>query len=108
VCSSDLCIFGVAIHRGALAAKNAYSSIKRDAEKHRSPNAGWPEAAMAGGLGIALSGPRTYEGKRGDEAWINKGGRQQLGPADITDSLLIYVTSLSIFAGFIGFFGIVF
>ncbi len=103
-----LCILGVAIHHGTLAAKNAYSSIRRDAAKHRSPNAGWPEAAIAGGLGIALSGPRTYGGKRGDEAWINESGRQQLGPADISSSLTIYISSLSIFAGIIGFFGIIF
>lgn len=44
----------------------AWRAIWRDARKHRSPNAGWPEAAMAGALGIALAGPRSYGGVMGD------------------------------------------
>jgi adenosylcobinamide-phosphate synthase len=43
----------------------------RDARQHRSPNAGWPEAAMAGALGVRLSGPRTYDATRSDEPWLN-------------------------------------
>lgn len=45
----------------------------RDAGKHRSPNAGWPEAAMAGGLGIRLSGPRAYGAEISAEPWVNDG-----------------------------------
>ena len=45
----------------------------RDARHHRSPNAGWPEAAMAGGLGVRLSGPRVYEGHQTSDPWVNDG-----------------------------------
>lgn len=55
----------------------------RDASLHRSPNAGWPEAAMAGVLGVALSGPRSYDGEVRDEPFVNADGRRELGPDDI-------------------------
>jgi adenosylcobinamide-phosphate synthase len=54
-----------------------------DARKHRSPNAGWPEAATAGALGIALSGPRSYGGALTDDPYVNPAGRRDLGAADI-------------------------
>jgi adenosylcobinamide-phosphate synthase len=57
--------------------------ILRDAPLHRSPNAGWPEAAMAVVLGIALSGPRSYHGVRQDFPWVNATGRRDAGPDDI-------------------------
>ncbi|HSZ74346.1 MAG TPA: CobD/CbiB family cobalamin biosynthesis protein, partial [Rhizomicrobium sp.] len=46
----------------------------RDARAHRSPNAGWPEAAMAGALGVRLSGPRLYRGVPANEPWLNESG----------------------------------
>lgn len=49
----------------------ALATMWRDAGQHRSPNAGWPEAAMAGALGIRLSGPRIYEGQLSPEPWLN-------------------------------------
>lgn len=55
----------------------------RDAGLHRSPNAGWPEAAMASALGVALSGPRSYDGTLRDEPYVNPEGRRDLGPDDI-------------------------
>lgn len=103
-----LCILAVAILLTKTEAKQALLCIYRDASKHRSPNAGYPESAMAGGLNIALSGPRAYDGKMGNEAWINERGRKQLEPADITSSLSIYVTSVCLFAGIVGVLGIVF
>ena len=45
--------------------------MRKDARHHRSLNAGWPEAAMAGALGIRLCGPRSYEGEIADEPWLN-------------------------------------
>ncbi len=54
--------------------------ILRDARLHRSPNAGWPEAAMAYGLGIALSGPRSYNGIMRDYPLVNAEGERDLTP----------------------------
>jgi adenosylcobinamide-phosphate synthase len=55
----------------------------RDAPKHKSPNAGWPEAALAGALGVAFGGPRRYGELEVDGAWLNREGRATVGPADI-------------------------
>ena len=57
--------------------------ILRDAPLHRSPNAGWPEAAMAVALNVALSGPRAYHGEMRDYPWVWPEGRRTPGPADI-------------------------
>ena len=57
--------------------------VLRDAGLHRSPNAGWPEAAMAVVLDVALSGPRSYHGVRRDFPWVWPEGRRDAGPADI-------------------------
>ncbi len=54
--------------------RQAWCVMIADAGKHRSPNAGWPEAAMAGALEIRLSGPRIYSGVRTLEPWINPTG----------------------------------
>ncbi|WP_137702459.1 adenosylcobinamide-phosphate synthase CbiB [Marimonas lutisalis] len=61
----------------------AWREIVADARLHRSPNAGWPEAAMARALGVALSGPRAYEGEMREFAWVNGAGRRDTGPRDI-------------------------
>ena len=63
--------------------KFGWASIRADARLHRSPNAGWPEAAMARALGIALSGPRAYDGEMRDFPWVNAEGRRILTAADI-------------------------
>jgi adenosylcobinamide-phosphate synthase len=63
-----------------------FSALKiawRDAPGHRSPNAGWPEAAMASVLGVALAGPRTYGGKLLDDHWMFPEGRRSATPDDI-------------------------
>ncbi|WP_417268964.1 adenosylcobinamide-phosphate synthase CbiB [Celeribacter sp.] len=57
--------------------------IPRDAKLHRSPNAGWPEAAMSRALGVSLSGPRSYEGEMTDFPWVHADGRKTAGAADI-------------------------
>ena len=67
----------------------ALRSVVRDAGKHRSPNAGWPEAAMAGGLGLRLAGPRVYGTMQVDDAWMGD-GRAQAGAGDIGRALAIY------------------
>lgn len=67
----------------------ALATVWRDAGHHRSPNAGWPEAAMAGALGIRLSGPRVYGGMRVDERWVGE-GRSDLNAKDIRAALKLY------------------
>lgn len=57
--------------------------IMADARLHRSPNAGWPEAAMAQANDVALAGPRSYDGAMQSFAWVNEGGKRDLGPSDI-------------------------
>jgi adenosylcobinamide-phosphate synthase len=67
----------------------AMNTIARDATKHRSPNAGWPEAAAAGALGLALSGPRFYSEGPANDPWLGS-GRAQATPADIGRMLYLY------------------
>jgi len=57
--------------------------ILRDAPKHRSPNAGWPESALAPVLNVALSGPRSYHGVHRHYPWVWPEGRRDPGPDDI-------------------------
>lgn len=62
---------------------SAFRVMKDDAPRHRSPNAGWPEAALARVLGVALSGPRTYGGVAVDFPFVNSGGREEISIEDI-------------------------
>lgn len=62
---------------------DATPTILRDAPLHRSPNAGWPEAAMAVVLNLALSGPRSYSGEMRDFPYVYPEGRRTSGPDDI-------------------------
>ncbi len=68
----------------------AMRTMLRDARKHRSFNAGWPEGAAAGALDIALAGPRRYHGELADDAWIGS-GRARATPEDVTRALSLYV-----------------
>jgi adenosylcobinamide-phosphate synthase len=67
-----------------------WRALWRDAPHHRSPNAGWPEAAMAGALGLRLAGPRRYAGELVDDAWMGN-GRAAATPTDIRRALRILV-----------------
>ncbi|GAB2174692.1 adenosylcobinamide-phosphate synthase CbiB [Dongia sp. agr-C8] len=69
----------------------AFAVTLRDARRHRSPNAGWPEAALAGALGFALNGPRAYHGVPSDEPWTNASGRRILDAPDIWQALRLYL-----------------
>lgn len=69
--------------------RGALRAIWRDAGRHRSPNAGYPEAAMAGALGLALAGPRTYGGVLVDDALMGD-GRRSATAQDIRDALKLY------------------
>ncbi len=73
----------------ACVSKNALRVAVRDAGMHRSPNAGWPEGAMAGALGIALSGPRSYHGNMQQLPWVNPEGVRDLGAPDIDRAVAV-------------------
>lgn len=70
----------------------------RDAGQHRSPNAGWPEAAMAGALGVRLSGPRVYDTGVAAEPWLNAEGREAEA-SDIGRGLALFVRAMVVLAG---------
>ncbi|BBK29370.1 adenosylcobinamide-phosphate synthase [Stella humosa] len=80
---------------------SALVTMVRDAGKHRSPNAGWPEAAMAGALGLALCGPRRYPGLVVDAPWIGQ-GRARADSGDIGRALMVYVRACALLIGAIG------
>jgi adenosylcobinamide-phosphate synthase len=72
-----------------LSARRALMTVGRDAGQHESPNAGWPEAAMAGALGVRLMGPRSYDGEMHDGPWMGD-GRTGLTASDIRTALSLY------------------
>ncbi|KAA0969557.1 cobalamin biosynthesis protein CobD [Aureimonas fodinaquatilis] len=73
------------------------SVMWRDAPGHRSPNAGWPEAAMAGALNVRLSGPRVYASHRVDEPWINEKAPDP-DAADLAAGLALFVRAMILFS----------
>ena len=81
--------------RGEGRGRSALHAMRLDATKHVSPNAGWPEAAMAGALGIRLGGPRSYEGKTLDLPWMGE-GRSEVTADDIEEGLSLYRDGLNI------------
>jgi len=70
-------------------ATGAWRALRRDAARHRSPNAGYPEAAMAGALGLSLAGARVYGGVRVEDATMGD-GRRDADAADIVRALALY------------------
>lgn len=97
---------GLLIALGALAmpgarAGAALAAMQADARKHRSPNAGWPEAAMAGALGFKLAGPRRYPGEVVDAPFIGS-GTPDLTAADIRRGLRLYAMACVAMAAVVG------
>jgi len=86
--SGFLLVAAASLTKGASASR-AWHTMRRDAGKHASPNAGYPEAAMAGALGLALGGPHVYGGKETVGAWLGKEGREAK-VADIDAALNLY------------------
>ncbi|MBL0900608.1 MAG: cobalamin biosynthesis protein CobD [Reyranella sp.] len=84
-----LWIMLAAAFRAGCSVDGAIAAVRRDARHHRSPNAGWPESAMAGALGIRLAGPRVYSGVKVEDRWIGV-GRAELTAADIRNALGLY------------------
>ena len=75
--------------------RGALRAVLRDATRHKSPNAGWPEAALAGALGIRIAGPRSYGGVLTPMAWMGD-GRAELDVYDLTKALALYRTACAI------------
>ena len=75
----------------------AWACMMRDAPRHRSPNAGWPEAAMAGALNVRLSGPRVYGDRISAEPWINAAARDPEA-ADLGRALAVYRRAMALAA----------
>ncbi len=78
-------------------AARAFAVMRRDAGHHRSPNAGWPEGAMAGALGVRLSGPRVYGDHVSPEPWLNEGAPDP-APADLDRALSLYRRGMALMA----------
>jgi adenosylcobinamide-phosphate synthase len=72
---------------------NSLKVVKRDASKHRSPNAGWPESAMAGALGVALAGPRRYATHMVEDPFLNAEATSPAVPDDIGRALDLYAAA---------------
>ena len=73
--------------------RGAWRMMRRDSGKHLSPNAGWPEAAMAGALGVKLGGPRGYGGAKVEGAWLGEGDAP-VDSAAIRRALALYRRAL--------------
>jgi adenosylcobinamide-phosphate synthase len=86
---SALLIVAAASFTKGTSASSAWFTMRRDASRHDSPNAGWPEAAMAGALGLSLGGPRSYDGAPSDGAWLGE-GRREANAGDIRAALELY------------------
>ena len=78
-------------------ARGALRAAFRDARRHRSVNAGWPEAAMAGALGFSVAGPRRYGGRTVEDAWMGD-GRRDLGSKDVRAALRHYAVAAALLA----------
>jgi len=87
-----LLLIAAAALRGDASAVEAWRTVWYDASRHRSPNAGYPEAAVAGALRLSLAGPRAYGGVRVDDATMGA-GRRDADAADIHRALALYVTA---------------
>lgn len=90
-------VLAALLQPGASAA-GAARAVWRDAGRHRSPNAGWPEAAMAGALGLRLAGPRSYGGRQVEDHWMGN-GRAEATIADLRRGLALYRTACAVQMG---------
>lgn len=109
--TGGLVVLAAWLQSGRGAARRSFGVMMRDARLHRSPNAGWPEAAYAGALDVALAGPRVYAGDVVNEPMVNGAGRHDLGAGDIEAALKLFWVSMTVLAGIVlvlGGMGLVF
>lgn len=88
--SAFLIVLGATFAKGHQAGKRALSGALREHGLHRSPNAGWPEAAMAGALDVGLAGPRIYQGEMVAEPMLNSAAAFEADAGFIDRALAIY------------------
>ncbi|HEX3952384.1 MAG TPA: adenosylcobinamide-phosphate synthase CbiB [Stellaceae bacterium] len=86
---SGILLVAATIFAGVMMPGQALAVMLRDGRKHRSPNAGWPEAAMAGALGISLAGPRHYHEELVRDPWLGEGS-PRASAVDIYRALRLY------------------
>lgn len=98
-----LLIAGAAVFVLGASPGRALRTMLRDARKHDSPNAGWPEAAMAGALGVALLGPRRYGGAAAGGAWLGT-GRAHATPEDVARALYVFAVASGLASGVVTVF----
>ncbi len=92
---SGLLYAGAAAWESTANGKLVLAAMWRDAPKHVSPNAGWPEAALAAGLGLKLGGPRSYNGRKVDLPWMGE-GRGNLNRHDLSAGLRLYARAMTL------------
>jgi adenosylcobinamide-phosphate synthase len=101
-----LLVVGAAALGNRAAAAEAWRAVVRDAGRHRSPNAGYPEAAFAGALGLALAGPRIYGGVTVDDAVMGD-GRREATAADIRAALALYRRADALLIALVGILALI-
>lgn len=92
---------------GVSAFAERWRIVVRDARLHRSPNAGWPESAMAAVTGLALGGPRVYRDDVADEPFMNDDGRKDAGPDDIDHALGVFWRAMTGLTAVVGVLAVV-
>jgi adenosylcobinamide-phosphate synthase len=100
-----LLILGGALALPRTTPGEGWRAMRRDASRHRSPNAGWPEAAMAGCLDLRLAGPRRYGGEVIDDAWMGEGPPAATA-ADIRRALRLLVAACALQAALLALLGL--
>ena len=99
--SAALLILAAGLKPGA-SARGSLKAVWRDARRHRSPNAGWPEAAVAGALALSLAGPRLYDGVQVNDVEMGQGGQRAARADDIRTALRLYWIADVLLIGLVG------
>lgn len=72
--------------------------MRLDAPQHRSPNAGWPQAAMASQLNLSLAGPKLYGQRMSHDREVNQGATRKAGPVDINQAVSMIWRTIALIA----------